>query len=356
VGIAQRGKRPTSGDVARVAGVSRTTVSYVLNDVPVMIPEETRARVRAAVDELGYHPHEAARSLRSQASRIIGLAIPEAANAHHQDTANGVEAYARDHGYSVFRSITNFQFAEERRCVQWLRERRFDALILSSGLGSALLDDMDALLAQGAVITGLGFDDPRIDAVRQEPVSGERQALRHLADLGHRRIGHIYGVADQDVYRARLDTCLQIQRALGLPVSDDWVRRCGPTPDEGYRATRDLLSACAGGEGPTALVAVNDLVAGAVLAALHAEGVAIPGEMSVISFDNTSLSAYTVPPLTTVDCEARAMGERAARLTIERLADPSRAPVHLETRARLVVRGSTGPAVDDQPPHGGERG
>jgi len=340
------GKRPTSRDVARLAGVSHTTVSFVVNDVSTAgISEETRARVHAAIAQLDYHPHEAARSLGRQASRVITVAVPEANNAHHQETVAGVEGYARERGYSTVRSITNFDHDEEFRCLRWLKQRRTDALILSIAPGRALDDEIRSLRAQGHAITRLGTYEATVDSVRVKEAAGERHVLDHLVMLGHRRIGYIYGVVDHDALRGRLDTCLAIQRAHGLAVVEEWVCRCGPTLEDGYRATRALLAACAGATRPTALVVVNDLLASAVLGALFAEGIAVPTEMSVVSFDNTPLAAYMVPPLTSVDCEARLMGAQAARLTIERLDSLHQAPVHLETRARLIVRQSSGPAL-----------
>ncbi len=337
--------RPTSRDVARLAGVSHTTVSFVVNGVhEAEIPEETRARVLRAVAQLDYHPHEAARSLRSRASRLLGLAIPEAYSGHQEERAAAVEAYAQSKGYSVFRSVTNFDAAAERRCFQWLTQRRFDALILAIGSGRAVADDVRALARQGYCITGLGLHEPDIDGVALAAEEGERQVVEHLATLGHRRIGYIYGVFDHDFLGGRLAACLALQRARGLPVDERWVRRCGPTMEDGYRETGALLDACAGTDRPTALIVVNDLLAGAVLAALYAAGISVPDAMSVASFDNTPQAAYTIPPLTSVDADVRRQGELAAQLTIERLANPRRPLAHLETRARLVVRASTGPA------------
>jgi len=342
-----RVKRPTSRDVAHLAGVSQTTVSFVINGVTTAgISEETRARVYDAIARLDYYPNESARSLRSQATHMISLVVPEAHNEHHQQTAAGVEAYARSSGYSVFRLISNFDANEERIGFQLLKQRRFDALILSLSTGGVLIDEIRALRSQGYVLTGLGYALQAIetDNVRVEARSGERQLLQHLQALGHRRIGYIYGVADQKVFRERLDSCLAMQRELGIPIVESWIRRCGPMLEEGYRATQDLLAVCAGKERPTALIVVNDLLSNAVFAALSEARISIPAEMSVASFDNTPLSQYMQPSLTTVDCNAYTMGEHAARLTIERLAQPQRPYEYVEVPARLVVRQSTGHA------------
>lgn len=346
---AKRLNRPTLQDVARVAGVSLTTVSFVINDVTnAGISEETRIRVNDAIAQLDYHPNEAARSLRSSATQILGLAAPEANNEHHQQTADGVETYARDQGYTVFRCITHFNVGEEQRCFQFLKQRRFDALILSLSTGGMLLDEIRTLRQQGYVITGLGFSlkDVATDNVHVEAESGEKQLIEHLVSLGHRRIGYIYGVADQHIFGERLNACLRVQRTLGIPIVEPWICRCGPLPEDSYRAVEQLLSRCSDekSERPTALVVVNDLLSSAVLAALFAAGISVPAQMSVASFDNTPMSRYLLPPLTTVDCNAYAMGEHAARLTIERLALPQRPYEDVSTPARLIIRQSTGSA------------
>ncbi len=200
----------------------------------------------------------------------------------------------------------------------------------------------------GYLVTNLSFRtsnmyDANIDSVVPEARVGEQLLLQHLCDLGHRRIGYIYGVANHEVLSDRLTILLEIQRDLGIPVVEEWIYRCGPTTIDGYHATLALLASCQGKERPSALIAVNDLLATGVLAALAHQGVRVPAEMSVASFDNAPLAPFTVPALTTVDYDARAMGEKAARLTLERLAAPDRPSIFVEMPAKLVVRSSTGP-------------
>jgi LacI family transcriptional regulator len=346
-----RVKRPTSIDVARLAGVSQTTVSLVINDVQgVAITEETRARVWAAVAAIDYHPNEAARSLVRRATRGIALAIPDAGNPHYLELAAGIEAEAEHQDYTVFLALTHFDPRRERRCFQWLKQRRVDALILSDTRIFSSPSDYDqheaeigALAAHGYTITTLG-GHAVMDSVMPQAEVGERLLLEHLVQLGHRRVGYIYGVFNQEYCSQRLDACLAAQRALGLPIDEAWIRRCGPSRADAYAATEALLAECTGEARPTALIVENDLLATAVLAALAAAPIRVPLEMSVGSFDNTTLAAYTVPPLTSVDPDARAMGEQAARLTIARLAAPQQPCVHLEVPVRLCVRASTGPA------------
>jgi LacI family transcriptional regulator len=326
-------------------------VSLVINNVPsVAISEETRARVWAAVAEIDYHPNAAARSLVRSATHGIAVAIPDAGNPHYLEIAAGIEAEAEGQGYTVFLALTNVDPRRERRCFQWLKQRRVDALILCDARIFSSPSDYDqheaeisALCARGYIVTTLG-GHAAMDSVMPEADVGERLLLEHLVQLGHRRIGYIYGVFSQEYCGQRLDACLRAQRGLGLPIDDAWIRRCGPSRAEAYVATESLLAACTGAARPTALIVENDLLATSVLAALAAAPLRVPAEMSVGSFDNTALAAYTVPSLTSVNPDPRAMGEQAARLTIARLAAPQQLRVHLEVPVRLCVRASTGPA------------
>ena len=340
-------KRPTIVDVAQRAGVSHTTVSFVINGVASAgITAETRDRVLKAITELDYHPHAGARSMGRRSSLTIGVAIPDSVNSHYHEIVAGIETYAAEHGYSVLLSSTNFDATRELRSFEWLKQQQVDGLILIPSTPTGHAAELETARRRGQPIVILGPAHPDVDTVQPEALSGEQQVLDHLAQLGHRRIGYIYGVADHHVYGERLAACLEIQQGLGLPVVERWVRRCGPTVEDGYQATQALLADCAPDDRPTALVVVNDLLGAAVIAALTEAGLRVPAQISVATFDNTIHARYTVVPrLTSVDYEAHALGAQAARLLIERLADPQRPPAHVVTPARLVVRQSTGIAA-----------
>jgi DNA-binding LacI/PurR family transcriptional regulator len=331
-------KRPTSRDVARLAGVSQTTVSLVINDVPtVAITPETRARVHQAISTLDYHPHEGARSLSRKATLTIGVAIPDAGNPHYLEITEAIEASATQRGYGIVLIVTNYTIERERRCLQWLKQQRMDALIMCPSTGEQIEDEILAARNQGYQVTTFQ------ENMRPPAGTSERALLDHLVELGHRRIGYVHGVANQEWFGDRLRSCLRIQESLGLPMEERWIARCGPTIDAGYQATQELLARCAGDDKPTALVVVNDLLAIGVLAALHAAGIEIPAQMSVAAFDNTRLARYTIPPLTSVDPQPRLIGENVARIAFDRLTAPDRLPTYGETCAHLHVRSSTGP-------------
>ncbi len=344
--IANQEKRPTIRDVAKLAGVSHTTVSFVINEVATeTISEATRKRVLDAIQTLDYHPHEGARSLNRQSTQQIGLAVPEWQNAHYQEIAQGIETYAEEQGFGIFQTITHFEAEREQRCIQWLKQERFDGLILIPATGELLNDQLHELFEQHYAVVTLGIFESSVDNVRAESHKGERQILEHLYHLGHRRIGYIHGVANHSLFDYRLEACLRAQRELGIPVVDQWICRCGPTVESGYHATQALLADHGATERPTALVVVNDLLASATIAAINAHGLTVPHDMSVATFDNTQIANYMVfPPLTSVDYQANEMGRCAADLIISRLKNRTRPRAQFEMRAKLMVRASTGPA------------
>jgi LacI family transcriptional regulator len=163
-------------------------------------------------------------------------------------------------------------------------------------------------------------------------VSDQCLCISPLSDTA--RLGIFYGTANQRLFDKRLETCLRIQRDMGLSIDDRYIRRCGTTIQEGYNATLALIHEIPTAELPTALIFVNDLLAQGVLAALHRCGVAVPDEMSVCSFDNIESSAFTIPSLTTVESHAVLRGQEAARLALARLAHPQSPPMSI-TRVSL---------------------
>ena len=342
-------KRPTSSDVARLAGVSRTTVSFIMNGVDhVSISDKTRTRVLEAIKSLDYHPHEPARSLSRRSSNMIGVSIPDSHNPHYYEMVEGIEQYAALHSYNIVLSVAAFNLEREQRCLEWLKQQRIDGLIMIPSSGRAFLQEMRKESDHGYAITTVGlttagFNDTNIDYVCNEEQMAARLAIEHLISLGHRAIGYIYGVSDQSIFGGRLQSCLNIQRSLGLPIVDEWICRCGPTQDDGYRATKALLQSY-GTNRPTALVTSNDLMGTSALVALAEAGITVPSMMSVISFDNTPLARFSLPALTSIDFDAHALGRDAARLVIDRLSSPQRAPQLVEIPARLIERHSTAPA------------
>jgi LacI family transcriptional regulator len=352
-------KRPTQVDVARLAGVSRATVSYVVNgltDGRVPISEETCQRVLDAVAELGYEPDARAQALRSGRTKAIGLIIPDIRNPHYWDTADGVEQEARASGYHLLLSSADLNPEYGKEIFKDLSGRRMDGLIL---MGAFVFQSEEAqhtltqLIKRRFPIVRLG-EHPDTDCVVSAYDEATREVISHLLSLQHRRIGFIYGILPHQnspptaglptEYEGGPDRLLPYQdslQAAGLPVDQELIVTCGPTIEDGYQAALQLLKLPSR---PTALIAINDLLAIGALRAARDSGLHVPTDLSLASYDDILVAKYLVPRLTTVSKDPVRWGREGAKLLLARIQEPNRPRQRVDVPARLIIRESTGPA------------
>ena len=338
--------RPTQVDVARRAGVARSTVSYVLNGSPdgrVTISDETRQRVLEAIEALGYEPDARAQALRSGNTNTIALIIPDLRNPHFCEYATGIEEAARAAGYHLLLSSTTLNNEYAVDIFKDLARRRFDGLILAS---SFILESEEAqsTLAQirkrGLPVVELS-ENYGVDSVSADYRDATREVMSYLLSLGHRRIGLIYGVGGHELGQDRLQPYQESLKAAGIPVRAGLIAECGPTIEDGYRAALKLLKPASR---PTALLAINDLLAISAVRAAADLGLSIPGDLSLVSYDNIPMANYLVPRLTTVTKDAPALGRKAFEVLLARIQNPELPRQRVHSQARLIRRESTGPA------------
>lgn len=336
-------KRPTQSDVAKQAGVSRATVSYVLNDRNgnMAISHETRLRVLQVIEELGYQPDTRAQSLRSGDSKTIGLLIPDIHNPHFWQTVEGVEEEARKAGYDLLLAHSNANINLEDYCIQSLSRRTISGLIIIKANKALSPKTQKRLLASGRPVVECSDSPSEFDAIITHYRDATREALRYLLELGHRRFAFINGVAELVVGVDRLEPYHEVLSQAGIPEAEHNVINCGITPEEGYQAAMQLLTQI---PRPTAILAINDLLAIAVLRAATDLSLKIPQDLSVMGFDDIDLARYLSPRLTTVFRETKFEGQQATKLLIERLNNPELPIRVLSLPAKLVIRESTGKA------------
>ncbi len=328
-------QRVTMRDVALRANVSLNTVSLAIKGSDLLLPA-TKAAVMAIVHELGYVPNQAARNLRQGIVRTIGLMVPDIHNPHFWDIADGVENESRKHGYGVVLSNANLDPMRELESLRGLTERRYDGLILATHfLHDDQVGPVQEHLHPARPIVTFTRSWSRVDRVCYYREAVGLLVLEHLYALGHRRIGFVLGIAREGLADERLRAYRDFVQGHDLP---DLVEHCGPAIADGVAASHRLLGLAAP---PTAIVAVNDYLAQAVIRAACDRGLCVPHDLSVAGFDNTSIARNIVPSLTSVDVGGSAIGETAARLLFERLAEPDRPPQLVEMPARLVEREST---------------
>lgn len=341
--------RPTQVDVARIAGVSRATVSYVLNGLTegrVSISDETRQRVLDAIEELGYEPDARAQALRSGNTRTIALIIPDLRNPHFCEYATGIEEAARAAGYHMLLSSTTLNDEYAVEVFKDLARRRFDGLILAS---SFILESkeaqatLDQVRKSGLPIVELS-DNYGVDAVAADYRDATMEAMDYLLSLGHRRIGLIYGiggVGGHELADDRLQPYRASLEAAGIPIDNDLIVECGPTIEDGYQASQRLLELPSR---PTAIVAINDLLVIGALRAAADRGLQVPKDISFVSYDDIPMANYLLPRLTTVTKDALNSGRKAFEVLLARIQTPDLPRQVIHSPARLIIRESTGPA------------
>jgi DNA-binding LacI/PurR family transcriptional regulator len=333
-------KRPTQADVAKLAGVSRATVSYVLNDRldgRIPITEQTREKVLKAAESLRYEPNAIARSLKAGASYMIAVLIPAVHNPHYWDILDGVSEVVSEHDYHLSLSVANLELEKERWCFKSLLERRFDGLILLPTFSDVLVEEVRMLSKRSSPAV---FIAPMSEAdyVYTDIRSGAEALMDHLIDQGHKRIGFIAGAARPQLSQTREDVYRESIREAGLPLDEDLVRHCGHTMANGYIETRLLLDLP---DPPTAIWAINDILAMSAMRAIQERGLHIPNDVALAGFDDIVFARQLHPPLTTVHMPAKEMGRKAAEILFKRIDDPRCAPMQITLNTQLVIRQST---------------
>jgi DNA-binding LacI/PurR family transcriptional regulator len=336
--------RPTQVDVARLVGVSRATVSYVVNDVPdARVPDETRQRILDAIEELGYEPDARAQALRSGSTKTIALIVPDLGNPHFCEYATGIEEAARALGYHLIISSTTMNDEYAVDIFKDLARRRFDGLIIASSFileSEEAQSTFDQFQERELPIVEL-TDIYGVDSVAADYSEATREVMSYLLSLGHRRIGLIYGVGGHQLGQDRLEPYLEALKAADIPIDDELITQCGPAIEDGYQATLKLLQLASR---PTALIAINDLLAiGAVRAAADLK-LRVPDDLSLVSYDNIPMANYLVPRLTSVTKDARTLGRKAFELLLARIQEPDLPRQQVHCPARLIIRESTGRA------------
>jgi len=339
----QKNRLPTMKDVASLAGVSYQTVSNVVNGEP-RVTDETRLRVLAAIEELGYQPHAAARSLRSGKSKIIGLMIPDAYNPHFWDTVKGAEDEANLNGYSILLATTSMDRERERLAFDALLKQRLDGLIPLFTYPEQFLDDLKRLRRKRipVAVSFSGAPMPKFegDVVWAHYEQAASELMSHLISYGHQRIAMLWGVGRSELGNDRVATYLQAMENAGIYVDSRWLVTCGNSLEESTRAAGQLLDLR---PLPTAIIGINDLMAFGVIQVALSRGLRIPDDLSVAGFDDLPMSSLLYPALTTGKSDGAEVGRQCVRLVLERLRDPERPQQVLHLPTTLLVRQSTGP-------------
>jgi len=324
-------------DVARLAGVSQQTVSRVLNESP-HVRAETRVRVLDAVRKLDYRPNPVARALVTGRSRTLGVVSFDTTLFGPASTLLGIERAAHDSGYFVsIASLRSPDAASLRAAIERLRLQGVDGILAIAPQEQAAAALAHLPAGVPVVATEAGFHDD-VPLVAVDQVDGAGAATRHLLELGHRTVWHISGPPDWLEARDRVRGWRATLAAAGIAeppmLVGDW------SAHSGYELARELAAE----PSVSAIFAGNDQMALGVLRALHELGRRVPGEISVVGFDDIPEAAYFTPPLTTVRQNFNEVGRRALHLLLRRIEGAAAASAREVVAPLLIARTSSGAA------------
>ncbi|WP_166351382.1 LacI family DNA-binding transcriptional regulator [Phytoactinopolyspora limicola] len=334
--------RPTLRDVAQAAGVHPATVSRALNpQTRQLVNADTAQRVLRTARSLGYRPNPFARTLKTARSATVGLVIPDLTNPLFPPIVRGLEDVLGTAGYGVWVVNTDNDEQREAAAIESLRARNVDGYVLATArLNHPLIDE---LAAENVPVLLVNRRTERADipSVTPDDASGVALAMRHLVELGHRRIVHLAGPQSLSTGYQRLRAFRYALHDHGLPDAPELVVECESfTEDAGAKAVQRLLD---DDVEFTAVLAGNDLLAVGCYDALEERGLSCPADVSVVGFNDTRFMDKLHPPLTTVRIPHYDIGAEAARLLLEGLNQPQRHARSVLLPLSLVVRASTAP-------------
>jgi LacI family transcriptional regulator len=339
--------RPTINDVAREAGVSKASISAVLNGKPG-VSDSTRTRILEVMERLNYRPSGVAGGRAGpRKRRSLGLVIKELDNPYYMEVATGSLVEGRKHGYTVLVASSEGDYEAEKAAVALMCEQGVDGLIITPVVDEhADLSHLFELKRRNFPFVLLEeIRGVRASLVDIENVAASRAAVEHLMEQGHTRIVHFAGPEYSTHSRERIEG---VHRAFsGSPqvFAEDAVIRAGAHLDDGYRAALQYFGARRAAERPTGVTCYNDLVALGVLRALAELGIRVPGEVSVIGFDDLQILDYLATPLSSVHVPKAEMGRRATEILVRHIESrEALTPVKEYLSGRLILRGTTGPA------------
>ncbi len=332
----------TVRDVAAHAGVSRATVSRVLNNNPT-VDAALRERVVEAVRELGYQPNRMARRLRSQTSSVIGLIVSDIQNPYFISIIKGVEDVAYAHQMSIILCNSDEDPAKEQMYLRVMAAERVAGLVIVPSQNSDA-HNLAQLQQMGIPVILLDrfMPDVEMDVVKVDNERGAYDAVLHLAVLGRRRIAIITGVLSLTTGRERYSGYQMALASSGLPHDLSLVKEGDFKAESGYRLTRELLTST---PPPDALFVSNNMMTLGALRALREMAVRVPQQIALVGFDDMPWSGDLYSPLTAVSQPTYELGTEAVNLLLRRLANPASPFRTVMLQPRLIVRESCGAAL-----------
>jgi len=333
----------TIKEVAKVANVSITTVSRVSNGSKG-VSAKTRRRVLNVIKELGYSPSAIASGLKTQLSKSIGIAVPDTIGDFYGEIINGIESTATENGYNLIISLNHHIVKEELSAVNFFKAKKVDGAILVTTSGDD--DYVRSLIEEDYNIVLLDRDPHglKVDTVKIDNFRGGYLATEYLLNLGHSAILFIEGVPYIDSSKERFNGYKKALKDKGIKLNSDFILSGDFFVESGYSSIKKYLNKY--GLNFTAIFASNDQMAMGAIKALNDKSISIPNDVSMVGFDDSYISPYTIPPLTTIKQQREEMGKVAAELLLDRISShdkKKRTPRQVIIPVELIERESATP-------------
>ncbi len=330
----------TIKDVAKRAGLSQSTVSRALNQSGYVSADAQR-RIDEAVDELGYQPNWLARGLKGQASRLVGLIVPEISSLYDSLIIESVSAILHENNYGMILCINNEDAEVDLGYLKILQEKRVDGIIYTHPLNGKNSKFVRRLFQEGMPVIELNrrYEEDLLDGVLADNIQSAYQITNYLIGLGHRRIGLVMGQTDLTTGEYRFTGYRHALNDANIPIDNALIRIGSFSQEHGEAGMKELIQLT---ERPTAVLAGSNRILMGILKVLGEQNIHIPGDMSVAAFNDTEWLRIWNPPITTVDIATEEMAKLSVELLLRRITSSVK-----ETKPRtyllstsLIERGS----------------
>lgn len=326
-------------DIAKIAKVSSTTVSHVINETRFVSPE-TRDKVLEAMQKLNYKQNLLARSLATGITHTIGLVISDIKNPFYPEIVQGVEELAVRNDYSIFLCNTDYDVGKGEKSVSALIGKKVDGIIIASSQADKFLFEELTKTVIPFVLVDWNENKINADSIYFDFESGIKESIEHLVSLGHKKIYFISGPKDLKTANIRESNFASIAEYYKDEGISYKIIEGNHKIDGGINAAKEIEK-----DMPTAVVCSNDLTAIGLMKTLQADGIKIPDQVSIIGLDNIILSEIVSPALTTIELERYLIGKAAMRLLLNRIKNKNIPRQTKYFNTKLIIRGSTSKAV-----------
>lgn len=329
----------TIKDIANLAGVSKSTVSRVINKKKY-VNKKSRERVLNIINETGYMPSNIARSLVTNKTYTIGLIIPDITNPFYSETAKIIEDTLRKLGYSLIICNTDNRSDLQNDYINILKQRKIDGIIF----GSVRINDtkVSNLSVQGLpyITYHRKLANENSNYIVSDDITGIKISVKHLVDLGHKNIAYVSGPISFSTGIDRLKGFIEARKIFNLNNSNDLIKKGGYSEKQSWKITKEIINLT---PRPTAIIAANDLMAISAFDCILHHGLSVPKDISLIGYDNINLASHARIQLTTVSVDKKNMAKKAATLLIKETTDKKNGSklIQIKLKPKLIVRKTT---------------